>query len=100
MGTDFGEFGIVWHLGKAGEPLLDKLWFYVASLRIKSDSSVMLERDYKSMNDAMNAGSLGGEGQKRSQNLGVVTNITDRTTLRSLVLLVFITFETAEEQNT
>lgn len=48
----------------------------------------------------MNAGSLGGEGQKISQNLGVVTNITDRTTLRSLVLLVFITFETAGEQNT
>lgn len=47
--SDFVEFGIVWHLGKAGEPLLDKLWFYVASLRIKSDSSVMLERDYKSM---------------------------------------------------
>lgn len=73
-GAEFGESEIIWHLGMGDEPLLDNLWFYVASLRIKSDSSVILERDYESMNDAINVGSLGGEGQKRMQNQGVVTS--------------------------
>lgn len=74
-GLPVPDLGSVWIIRMAGEPLLVKLWFYVASLRIESDSFVMLKRDYKSMTDAMSAGTLGGEGQERSQNRRVVVSL-------------------------